>query len=241
MPAAKPDVAEVEVFYVIDFDFCLGDTNKLYTQFEAIIKEYTPLSVRALAAAREAAERTGQTFDMFHYVRRALDEQGSSISWQQLQRAYINGARKRDMLEPYAHDLLAILDERKLPYGIVTYGIEAWQLAKLEACGLSHVPCEVTNIKEKGVLLSGWKRDRDFFAIPPGLSGGAPGIIARSLVFLDDKAVSFRGIPDGVRGIRVRPSDRPLLSSQMGTLPSSVVEVEGLRGAIRYLFEEALD
>lgn len=229
-------VKEVETFYILDLDRCLVDTDKLQDLLEEIIEQQTPVTSQQIYEARQATEQAGGTFDTYKYVHQAFRDMSITTTWYDLQQLFIEEAKRHDVLMPYARELFAVLNEKHALYGFVTYGVEAWQLAKLEASGLVDVPCEVTGIKEKSVLLSGWKHGGDYFTIPPALSPGADTVVARSLVFLDDKAISFKGLPDGVRGIRVRPAGKPLLVSQAGPLPPEVTEVEGLQGAIRLLF-----
>jgi hypothetical protein len=234
----NPNVSMIETFYILDLDRCLVNTNKLHNLLEIIVERETPISSKELKDALDRAEHSGITFDTARYVHQALGALHTDISWVDLLQIFIKEARAQDMFEPYARELLAILREKQLSHGILTYGIESWQLAKIEACDLAGVPHEVTSIKEKGELFKGWKRNDGYFIIPPALCSGRGALISRSLTFLDDKAVSFKNIPEGVRGIRVRPMNEQLLVAQQGPLPDSVIEVEGFLEAIKILFED---
>jgi hypothetical protein len=231
-------VTEVEAFYVLDLDRCLVDSDKLHKLLEEIVAKETSITNKELSSARLVAEQTGETFDTTLYIHQALGEIRAKELWPHLQRLFVEEVKKHEVLEPYARELIAILDKKHLPYGIVTYGVETWQLAKLIACNLIEVPYEITRIKKKGELFKGWKHNNSSFTIPPGLFKGPGTLVARSVVFLDDKAVSFQGIPEGVRGIRVKQLDKPVFLSQAGPLPAGVEEVEGILEAIRVLFED---
>ncbi len=125
------------------------------------------------------------------------------------------------------------LDDAHIPYGILTFGGETWQRMKLQATGLDDIPYIITHVKEKGRLLAGWKQTDRTFQLPEEL---AVNRISRadSLVLLDDKVISFIGIPSGVTGILVQPEDgRGGQSSalQEQVLPNGVFRVQGLKVA----------
>ncbi|MDN5274228.1 MAG: hypothetical protein JWP06_129 [Candidatus Saccharibacteria bacterium] len=225
-------------FYVIDLDRTLVNTEKLYEVLELVLERDTDVGTQRLNEERAAIEANGESFVMVNSLRRILEAANSTVSWQELQRAFILEAQHTGgVLEPYAAELLQILNDRQLPYGIITYGSEAWQLAKIEAAGLMDVPHLVTRIKEKGRLLTGWKHAGDTFIIPPAMTHDFTPLEVDSIVFLDDKAVSFNDMPTGVRGVFVKSPTRELLESQRGALPSSVATVVGLNGAIELLFK----
>jgi hypothetical protein len=237
----NPDYEYAEVFYVLDFDRTLANTDKFHDILEEVIEQETAISARLLREARIKAESIGESFDTIDYLRRFLEGENGKQSWLDIQRVFVARAQKEDLLEPHALELFRILDDRKIPYGIITFGGEAWQLAKIEAAGLMDVPHVVTHIKEKGLILTGWKKNgSDTFIIPPGLTRVFRPLRVTTIVFLDDKAISFADMPDGVRGIYVRSTNR-LLISQQGALPPNVTSAQGLGGAIQLLFSEKSD
>ena len=100
------------------------------------------------------------------------------------------------------------------------------------------MPHLVTRIKEKGHLLAGWKQEDGTFIIPPAMTRLFEPMRVYKIVFIDDKAVSFKDLPSGVQGVYVRSPDGKVLPSQMGELPSGVATVIGLDGAIELLFKQ---
>ena len=225
-----------DVFYVLDFDRTLGNTDKFHEVLEEIVENETGVTADELKIARAQIEGTGRTFDTVDYVRGILEQSGNTIPWHVLQNQFIAVARKRDMLEPHAAELLTMLDDKQLPYGIITYGNETWQLAKLEAANLFDIPHIVTHIEEKSQLLQGWKHTSDTFIIPPALTRDFLPLQVHHLVFLDDKAKSFAGIPSGVHGVHIKAPSGIVLPIQQGSLPSGVDSVIGIEGAIELLF-----
>lgn len=233
--------SKADIFFILDFDRCIGNTDKFHEVLEQVIEQETMVSRQQLAEAKKATEARGETFDTIRYVKNALIDAGDGMSWQPIEREFISQAQKLNMLLPYARQLFRILESEKIPFGILTYGGEAWQLAKLEAANLLHVPHLVTGIEGKGKILTGWKKGNEFI-IPPALTKEFVPLHVNEIVFLDDKAVSFNGVPEGVRGVRVEPDDgRALLPIQMGELPPSATNVKGIYGAIELLFPAYLD
>jgi len=235
---SKFDLDSTKTYFVLDFDRTIGNTDKFNELLEYVISEETNIKIEFLRHARFKAEAEGQSFDAIAYLHQYLKEIDSSLTWIDIQQKYISTIQKEDMLEPNAGELLKILDKKQLQYGFITYGNEAWQLAKIEGANLLSVPHLVTHIQEKGIILTGWKQDTGEFLLPPALSKTFESFVASTIVFLDDKAASFNNIPEGVIGIRVRPSEGIKLQAQMGTIPEEVVEVEGIKGATAYLFPD---
>jgi hypothetical protein len=228
-----------DTFFVLDFDRCTGNTDGIQAVLEEVLREETGILPDTFHAARTRIESEGKTFDTIRHVHMLLAEVNSPVTWEHIREKLIEKARSVDLLLPYARELIDILRERKLPHGIITYGVEeAWQLTKLEITGLLDVPHLVTRIEEKGKLLTGWKRDDGSFGIPPALNTGlVPPVVSR-IIFLDDKAKSFWGIPEGVEGVHVVAPGGNTLPSQQGDVPASVTDVVGIEGAIKLLFSK---
>jgi hypothetical protein len=223
-----------DTFFVLDFDRCLGDTNGIQAVLEEVILRGTGIGPEKLHAVRTQVEASGRTFATIHYVHRLLEDAGSRVPWTRIREWLVEEARDRDLLLPHARELLGILRDRQIPHGIITYGVEeAWQLTKLELAGLLDVPHLVTKIEKKSELLAGWKRENGRFAVPSAL---AERLEVGKLVFLDDKAKSFWGIPDGVRGVHIVAPGGNVLPAQQGEIPPQVTNVTGIDGAIRLLF-----
>lgn len=224
------------VFFVLDFDRTIGNTNKSHDVLEGVIERYTSITRQELQEARSQIEQTGASFDTVDYIKTMLIQAASPVTWLEIEEKFITEAHSQDMLEPHAAELLEILNKKKIPYGIITYGNEAWQLAKLQAARLFEVPHLVTHILEKGQLLAGWKHGHETFIIPPALTLDFHPLEVNSIIFLDDKAKSFANLPSGVKGVHIRSVSGQVLPSQQGTLPPDVASVAGLAGVIELLF-----
>ena len=225
-------------FFVLDFDRCIGDTNGIQSLLEKVLERETGIQPDRLAITRQQIEATGRTFETIRHVKALLKTEGlHDVTWEYLREKLLEEAKNVDLLLPGARELLEILRKRDIPHGIITYGVEEpWQLTKLELANLLTVPHLITHIEAKGELLTGWKQPDGTFIVPPGLTLDFMPLVVRELVFLDDKAKSFRGIPDGVRGVHIEAPGGNTLPAQQGDLPASVTSVTGITGAVDLLF-----
>lgn len=229
-------------FFVLDFDRCLGDTDGIQKVLEQVLERETGIRPEKLYAIRTQVEATGRTFETIRHVHELLRESGSDVTWPHIRQKLVEAARGTDLLLPHARWLLDILVARGIPHGIITYGVEeTWQLTKLELAGLLSIPHLVTHIEEKSKLLAGWKREDGRFAVPPALVPDDEPLVVDEIVFVDDKAKSFWGVPDGVRGVHVVAPGGNVLPAQQGEVPESVTDVTGIKGAIELLFPHIID
>lgn len=225
-------------FFVLDFDRCLGDTDGIQAVLEQVLEREAGIRPEKLHAIRTQVENTGRTFETIRHVHELLKESGSDVTWPYIRQKLVEASGGADLLLPYAGELLGTLRTRGIPHGIITYGVEeAWQLTKLELTGLLSIPHLVTHIEEKSRLLTGWKREDGRFAVPPALVPGGEALVVDELVFVDDKAKSFWGVPDGVRGVHVVAPGGNKLPAQQGEVPASVTDVTGINGVIELLFK----
>lgn len=231
-----PKNAVVDTFYILDLDRCLVNTEKLQMLLQQIIQRELGILPDEMNLARREYERAGGSFDTAGYVMGVLDGKnldGPAV-WHEVTRMFIQEAQTQDMLQPYASELLRRLDALGARFGIVTYGNDAWQLTKLEAASLGSIPHLVTHDIAKARLIASWQHSEGFL-VPTLLAGGMP-LIARQLVFIDDKPISFIGLPVGVRGICAVAPGASWPDELLAQLPSNVSVTYGLHGAIELLF-----
>jgi len=233
----KPNQTIVETFYILDLDRCLVNTDRLQALLQRIIERETPIGTGTLNEVREAYEAAGGSFDTASYMKDFFDSQSEDGQelWNRIARLAIEESQGEDMLLPYAAELLARLRSENVAFGIVTYGGNMWQETKIAASGLGEIPHIVTPIKEKGRLLTSWKQDDGSFILPGPLGGGRV-INAKTLVFIDDKPISFMGIPDGVKAICAITPGVTWPSSVLDALPPQVEIIQGLHDTIKLLF-----
>lgn len=221
-------MSSVPEFWAIDFDRCIGNVDTIYRLFERIAKSVIPtFDVSAMESARFELESAGGSFDMLAHVRQYASDESV---YQAVVEVFLREAAEvRDnLLNTGVRELMEYLEQRSAPYGIVSFGHIDWQTLKIIAVGLGDVPRLIVDNHHKGEVIAGW-RQGDGFALPADLSG-SDELVSTSIILVDDKAVSFIGLPADARGYWARPAE--LLPSQQGDIPNQVVSVKGLEGVI---------
>lgn len=216
------------VFYALDFDRCLGDVEALSEFFNKIIVSMELVTADRLMAARRSVELSGGSFDMVQFLR---DEIGEMATKRAIER-FCGTPSSESFLLPGAAELLAFLAQANLPHGIVTYGGERWQRAKIQRSGLWGVPTLVLDTPKKAETLLSWHdEESEWFVLPQEFADGRPN----EIVLIDDKAKAFDGIDEqsNIRGYFVQ-SGELLLPSQEGSVPASVRPVQSLHEIVNY-------
>lgn len=214
----------VKEFWAIDFDRCIGNVDTLSGLFGDILQEKGALvDVEGLNAARTQQEAIGGSFDVLTYVERALSD---DALYHELLAEYLRRAEpvRATLVNPGTYELFDYLDARSIPYGIVSYGNQGWQSLKIAAAGYSQVPYYILSHSRKGEIVANWQ-SAEGFVIPQVLATKG-GLVSDKVVLVDDKAVSFTGLPVDARGYWVRPAQ--LMVSQKGSVPASVMTVGSL-------------
>lgn len=225
---------KVDRFYLIDLDRTLVRTDDLRQSYEQIIIENVPDLAPEIEDARQ---RYKSNFDLVSYVRLELEERMNPGEAKRLlasfDQLFVEQAQKSSFFEPFAQELLQVLKQRGLSFGILTTGGDTWQQIKIEAAGLQHIPHLIIHKYEKGQLISSWRQPDGSYKLPVELGGTQ----ADSLVFLDDKTVSFLDIPSDVIGVRIISVTAPEPNERNFDLPENVTTVHGLKEAYMHLFE----
>jgi FMN phosphatase YigB (HAD superfamily) len=218
MNTPDPKQSSRDIFYIVDFDRTLADSDKLLDVFLGVAGQYLDIPRSQIDAADADVKARGDSFDTASYVRGRLDDQDEHGKWEQLEKQFIHESRAFNMLLPGAAELLAYFEEHNKRFGVLTYGNPLWQHLKLTASGFNHIRRIVLETKEKGKLVGSWQQDSGLFKLPQEFGGGE----AQSIVMIDDKAVSFDGFP-GVpsEGYYVVDLER-ILPSQEGSIPANV-------------------
>lgn len=220
---AVPDHNITDTFFAIDFDRCLSDTDRLDLIFYEVVEKDPRLDSTHLKALREEIESKGGSFDQITELQKILNPEELN----ELFETFIIEGKKRDLLAYGARDFLAVLDERHIDYGIVSFGHPDWQSVKIKASGLSEVPSLIIDHPYKGELIKSWQDSDGRFHIPSTLTVTDVAMTAESVVLLDDKAGAFTHLPKQARGYWVQSLTRPLSLSQQGSIPQNVQVARG--------------
>jgi len=223
-------------YILIDFDRTLANVDILHDILEDVVAEETGVSTDFLREARETAELQGKSFDTIEYVRHNV-AQAESNAWNAILASFTRKvAHRTDTLEPYAAEFLHELQQRAIPFGIITYGLHEWQSTKLHAVGLGSVPHYITPKQQKGELLTTWQNKDGSFTLPDDLSLTSERHTYETLAFIDDKPISFIGIPVEVTAILVHPLASKPVDQGDAVLPEQVRVANGLKEVQALLF-----
>lgn len=230
------DPHHVEIFYILDLDRTLIRTDDLRGLFEDVIAESGLISRKEIHEARMLVK---SNFDMAGFVYGQLTERTSpeeaAAAMTRLRAKFVGAAQVNDYFEPHARELIDLLESRQLAFGILTAGGQDWQQAKIEAVGLEKVPHLIVQTTRKGDLIASWRQTDGQYYLPDELTG-QPRVIATSLVFVDDRKVSFLDIPSDVCAIRVLSVSAGEAQEVEEDLPANVTEVTGIDGVWQALF-----
>jgi beta-phosphoglucomutase-like phosphatase (HAD superfamily) len=218
---------KMETFYVLDLDRTLFDTERAVTIMEEVVAIHDQVLARALRQRFCEYSERGESFSVRDFIVDMTDE----ANMQFVEARYHEAAQAQDLLLPGAKELIAFVRSRpRTRFGILTYGSPQGQAMKMRAAvGLEEVPFLVTAGRHKGEQIAQWQQADGTYRLPEELGG----VIAREMVFVDDKSFSFTGFPPDGTGYQVRGvahvNDEPLPPHV--TLVANLAEVVSLETA----------
>src|SRR5665213_3214868 len=170
--------------------------------------------------ARLESEASGGSFDTWGY----LKSLGSAALLDEVRQGFIDGCEASPIVYEDTMPFLDFLDKSKILNLIVTMGSDDWQEIKLEAARLNQRNHLVTREKNKGKIISSWRR-RNGLYVPIGTSDS---LGFETVLLGDDKAVSFDDLPGDCGGYLKRDPNERVLKSQEGSVPPRVKIVGSL-------------
>lgn len=218
----------VETFYILDFDRCLFDSSRFQDEFiRCVVDNHHALTREQIQDTQRATEATGGSFDTVGYVRGFF----GLAEWQEVKKLFLKEMsvpEKREAL--YFGDAKAFVAElrrRDLPFGIMTYGGKEWQQMKLEALVFDAEPHIITDTKYKGpIIASYYNSAKNIFTIPLPLA--VEVLHAKNICLVDDKAVSFEGLPAKAHGYWLVPDESRIAVGQKGEIGQSIKKIASL-------------
>ena len=184
------------------------------------------IEVNSLRKAQARVEAAAESFFPLEFLNTRYPRE----KVERLKHHFLEQARISDLVYPDTMPLLRVLEERSLPFLILTYGEHDWQALKLAAVGLDTYPHLITDVKSKGMLIRQWRHGGGYSPL-----ADAAEMQAKRVLLVDDKASSFSDLPAGCRGAWLQRSDEPMLSTQLGGVPFSVDIVTDLLGCLDLL------
>lgn len=207
----------MNVVYAIDLDRTLLRTELAFEHLVTLCREASIADTEMLQTAKRASDSSAGLFDVMSYL--ARQDVGEDILTQLCQ-TFGTQPNGQQLLYKDATPFLQSVADRCL---IITTGGTEWQLAKLRAVRLDRYPYLITPADKKSVLISRW-RSEGRYRIP---TSNGEVLEAQKVVLVDDKAVSFEGLPQDCTGYWLRRG-AVLLDSQAGEVPEQVTTVSSL-------------
>ena len=217
----------VSKFYGFDFDRTIGRTSDIAKDFVDYIEQEDPVVGDALRMSQREIEASGGSFDMVGVLR----GMGSHILGNCVE-GFIGTHRNPGYLEDGAEQLLSGVTDHGHRSGIMTFGGEDWQTAKLRVSSVDALPHMILDKKGvKGTLIASWYNpETGLYQLPEEFGGG----FVEEVVLVDDKPVEFNGFPDlpSAKGYLFTGGIKPDVETSpqpvVGTLPRNVEEVASL-------------
>jgi len=208
----------LSTFYILDLDRTVYDTIKATELMRGVVALHDTALAAALEQRFEEYTTQGESFSMRDFIAENVGEDEII----KIEAKYRDLALAQDLLNPGANELIEYirsLDGADL--GILTYGSIPGQTLKIRAAkGLEDIPYLITGETYKGALIASWRGEDELYHLPEELGGN----IVKSIVFVDDKPFSFKGLPIDCRGYLVKS----VYDAGIEKLPSYVQQVTSL-------------
>jgi hypothetical protein len=197
------------------------DTPKATEVMEGVIAMHDADLSLALTQKFDESSSLGESFSMRDFIVETVGE----AEMEKIETKYLEVIKDRDVLMPGAKELIEhIQAQPNVKFGIMTYGSIPGQMMKIKGAGLGDVPALISMETYKGALIAGWRRDDDLYHLPEELGG----FTAETIVFIDDKPFSFKGLPIDCRGYLVKS----IFDAGIEKVPSYVTHVTSLKEVI---------
>jgi hypothetical protein len=212
-----------------DWDRVLGNVDNSLGRLYAVA-ERRGVDVRSVKEEYAQSVQDGGSYSPVKAVRERLADLQPPVSVDQIRKDFREYRPQHPEEEPFkltykdAPGLVGRVDASGNPYMVPTYGVDKdWQLGfKIGGSGFSG-HAEVLSSKYKGPYIGSLVSPRETFDFYAIRDGKVTAIVeAKSGVLIDDKVVSFEGLPDNCTGYLLRRPEEPVLEAQRGDWPEEL-------------------
>lgn len=232
-PERELQLKTVDVFWLLDMDRTLLNSDAL----SPVLYDLFQLSpIEAAKAQQMVDDNHGNSFDTFGYLHKNHGDRIASCTELEtggyvyetlvdtiLQKVAIETLRKV-LLLPGAQELVGALDERGLPYGVLTTGDQVFQSFKLallrrllERPELKAKIVHPDDVADKTALISSeyWDESRQVFVLPEDFTDTQTH--ARGVVIVDDKTENLQTEHDNIHAVHIGTHDLIDIASRVKT------------------------
>jgi len=190
--------SNASTFYLLDLDRTLFNTEKAMDVMRGVVALHNSELAMALEQRFEEYTLLGESFSARDFIVETIGEE----EMLKVEAKYHDVALGHDLLNPGAKELLEYIRTlERADVGILTYGSPLGQTMKINAAtGLEGVPFSITGETYKGAQIAAWRQDDELYHLPDELGGA----VAKTIVFVDDKPFSFKGLPIDCIGYLVK-------------------------------------
>jgi FMN phosphatase YigB (HAD superfamily) len=206
-------------FYLLDLDRTLFDTPLFTDNILSLVAEYDVQVAQELAHNVADTFARGGSFAIREEIALRLGEEKTA----RIEAKVLEKADAESLFLDGAQEALSYIAETpELQAGILTYGEPKGQTMKLQAAQLTGLPHLITDSREKGSLIRSWRKDNGDYQLPEVLSA----VPAAHVVLVDDRLISFQGLPDDARGYWL--SVQPPSAAEVSVLAANVMVIRSL-------------
>ena len=206
----------MSTFYCIDLDRTLFDTPAMTRQILEVAARYDEVAAAMLLQKADDDYARGYPFAIRQQIELHFGAEQTAL----IEAEFLATASPESLLLEGANETLASMGETH--FGIFTFGEPLGQMLKLRSAGLTHLPYVITDQREKGSIIAGWRQQDGSYMLPSGF-GGSP---VQRIALIDDRLISFQGLPADAKGYWV--ASQPPTTAQISILPQNVVPVRTL-------------
>lgn len=209
----------IDTFYLLDLDRTLFNTVEATNRVFSLVEKYDADIAALLTKRAELELERGNPFAIREEIEALVGKQRTNDIEQQLLETT---SPDQLLLEGALESIAYTSNPPEKSFGILTYGQQKGQQMKLKAAGLLQMPHLITAERAKGTLISSWLQPDGLYKLPDAFELG----FAREIVLVDDRLVSFQGLPEQARGYLL--SVETPTAAEVSVLPANVMVVRSL-------------
>lgn len=202
----------VETFAVLDLDRTLFNTDAFIDIVCMMLTQHGISPEVALDTIARIKDQTGGSVPLFEDLGNTFAEDVLEAVREEILRLASEGELRDILLYDGSREILDMLDELEVPFGVLTYGKETEQQYKIDLFRLlvnrepARLPAMPTDERLKGNWIHGAWKQADGFIVPVDFTESAP-VFAERIVILDDKPDNLLSPDPTVGGILIDNSN----------------------------------